>query len=108
MSPVLPALINTLATDELRGRYNAVGGMAWGLSRIISPITAGPLIGGGHPFVWVSLVITGSLVATVLALRLHRMLTPAQDGREPDSAATVENAGHGRQSGRSRSLVEAE
>lgn len=29
LSPVMPVLTNALATDELRGRYNAVGSMVW-------------------------------------------------------------------------------
>jgi MFS family permease len=89
MSPILPAMTNELATDELRGRYNAVSFLARGLSAVIGPLTAGPLIGAGHAYLWVSLVIAGSLVATVLAMRLHRMLTPAQDGREPQGVAAV-------------------
>jgi MFS family permease len=89
MSPVLPALTNALATDELRGRYNAVSSTASGLSGVIGPITAGPLIGAGHPFLWYSLVVAGSLSVTVMALRLHRLLTPAQDGRVPNSPAAA-------------------
>jgi MFS family permease len=89
MSPILPALTNELATDGLRGRYNAASFLARGLSAVIGPLTAGPLIGAGNAYLWVGLVIVGSLVTTMLALRLHRMLTPAQDGREPESNATV-------------------
>ena len=38
MSPVMPAITNALATDELRGRYNALGSMTWGLSGIVGPV----------------------------------------------------------------------
>jgi MFS family permease len=82
LSPVMPAITNALATDELRGRYNAAGSMVWGVSGIVGPIAAGPLIGAGHAVVWVVLVVTGSLVASGLALRLRHRLTPAQDGRD--------------------------
>jgi MFS family permease len=91
MSPVMPAMINALATDELRGRYNALGGMTWGLSGIVGPVAAGPLIGGGHAYTWVLLVVFGCLSAAAFALMLHRRLTPAQDGRAPvalDAAPT--------------------
>ena len=83
LSPVMPTITNALAPDELRGRYNAVGSMVWGVSGIIGPVAAGPLIGGGHATAWVLLIIAGCLVACVLALDLRRRLTPEQDGRAP-------------------------
>jgi MFS family permease len=84
MSPVMPAITNALATDELRGRYNALGSMTWGLSAVVGPVAAGPLIGAGHGFAWVAMVTAGCLLAAGLALMLHRRLTPAQDGRPVD------------------------
>jgi MFS family permease len=87
LSPIMPAITNALATDELRGRYNAMGSMIWGVSGIVGPIAAGPLIGGGRAAWWAVLVICGSLVASLLALGLHRRLTPAQDGRRPATPA---------------------
>jgi MFS family permease len=81
LSPVLPAITNTLATDELRGRYNAMNSMSTGISGVIGPVTAGPLIGAGNGAVWVLLVVGGCLVASTVALSLRRLLTPAQDGR---------------------------
>jgi MFS family permease len=81
LSPVMPAITNALATDELRGRYNAMTSAMWGVSGIVGPIAAGPLIGGGLAGVWVILVVVGCLVASVQALALRHRLTPAQDGR---------------------------
>jgi MFS family permease len=89
LSPVMPALTNALATDELRGRYNAMSSMIWGVSAIIGPVSAGPLIGSGLGGVWVVLVVGGSLVASLIALSLRQLLTPAQDGRGQASAAKV-------------------
>lgn len=80
-SPVMPALTNALAKPELRGRYNAVGSMTWGISGVVGPLTAGPLIGAGLAVVWAALTVGGCLVATGLALGLRRHLTPEQDGR---------------------------
>ncbi|MGY0230432.1 MFS transporter [Longispora urticae] len=82
MSPVMPAITNALAKPELRGRYNAMGSMVFGVSGVIGPVSAGPLIGGGHGGWWVALVVGGSLVACVLAVSLRPLLTPAQDGRD--------------------------
>jgi MFS family permease len=81
MSPVMPAITNALATDELRGRYNAMASMVWGISGVVGPVAAGPLIGNGLSTVWLVAAIVGCLVASLLALRLRRRLTPAQDGR---------------------------
>ncbi|MFJ8581838.1 MFS transporter [Micromonospora sp. NPDC093277] len=81
LSPVMPALTNALATDELRGRYNAMGSMIFGISGIIGPVTAGPLLGVAHGRLWVAVVVGGCLAASALALSLHRLLTAAQDGR---------------------------
>ncbi|MEU3453116.1 MFS transporter [Micromonospora sp. NPDC006766] len=93
LSPVMPALTNALATDELRGRYNAMSSMIFGISGIIGPVTAGPLLGAAHGRLWVAFVVGGCLAASVLALSLRRLLTPAQDGRltptrEPEPAVT--------------------
>ncbi|GAB3796304.1 MFS transporter [Micromonospora zhanjiangensis] len=84
LSPVLPALTNALATDELRGRYNAMSSMIFGISGVIGPITAGPLIGAGGGALWVALVSGGCLVAALIALSLRPMLSAEQDGRPAD------------------------
>jgi MFS family permease len=81
LSPVMPAITNALAPDELRGRYNALGSMVFGLASIVGPVTAGPLIGSGRAGIWVGMVVVGSLVAALLALNLRRHLTADQDGR---------------------------
>jgi MFS family permease len=87
MSPVMPALTNALAPDELRGRYNAVGSMIWGVTGIIGPLTAAPLIGHDLAGVWLAVIIVGALGASAVALSLHRLLTPEQDGRVVSPAA---------------------
>ena len=95
LSPVMPALTNALATDELRGRYNAMTSILWGISGIVGPITAGPLIGAGRAGLWVAFVVTGCLVATTLAVRLHRRLTPEQDGRAATADRPAERSAVG-------------
>ncbi|MFI5837174.1 MFS transporter [Micromonospora sp. NPDC051300] len=87
LSPVMPALTNALATDELRGRYNAMSSMIFGISGVVGPVTAGPLIGAADGRVWVAVVVGGCLVASLLALSLRPLLTPAQDGRPAPAPA---------------------
>ena len=91
LSPVMPALTNALATDELRGRYNAMSSMIFGVSGIIGPVTAGPLIGAADGRIWVVVVVGGCLTASALALSLRRLLTPAQDGRLTVAPAPARN-----------------
>lgn len=78
--PVLPALVNELAPETLRGRYNALGSLTWALAGMLGPALSGLLIGAGWVLVWVLLFVTGCLVASGLALRLRRVLSPVQDG----------------------------
>ncbi|MEV6966743.1 MFS transporter [Hamadaea sp. NPDC051192] len=91
ISPVNPTLINALATDELRGRFNALGSMVWSISGIVGPVTAAPLIAGGHAGIWVALTVGGCLVASLLALSLRRLITPEQDGLEAPQVEAVGN-----------------
>lgn len=92
MSPILPALTNALAPDELRGRYNALASMAWAVTFVIGPITAAPLIGRSLAAVWLALVVGGALGASAVALSLRPMLTPAQDGRAGAESLDVPDA----------------
>lgn len=80
MSPILPALTNALAVDELRGRYNALSSMTMGVPSVIGPVIAGPLIGNGYWPTWLAMVLAGAVAAALISLSLGRHLTPAQDG----------------------------
>ncbi len=80
-APVAPAIINDLATEELRGRYNALQGMTWTVAMIVGPALAGLLIGNGLAHIWVLCTVGGTAVSALLFLGLRRHLTPAQDGR---------------------------
>jgi MFS family permease len=79
-APVAPALVNDLAREDVRGRYNALQGMTWTVGSIAGPAIAGMLIGHGLPYVWAGLVIGGTGLAAVLFLGLRRHLSDAQDG----------------------------
>jgi MFS family permease len=85
-APIAPSLVNDLAPDHLRGRYNSVQGLVWGVAGSLGPAITGILLGGNHIVWWVLLVTAGCLGAGVMALRLGRHLTPELDGRVPASA----------------------
>ncbi len=86
-APIIPSLVNDLAPDHLRGRYNSVQSLVWGVSGALGPAVAGLLLGADLVALWVSLVVGGCLVAGVLALRLRSSLTPELDGRAAPGAA---------------------
>ena len=88
LSPVMPAITNALASNQLRGRYNALASIVWGLSGVVGPVLAGPLIGAANGMVWVATVVGGCLVASLVALSLRRLLTTEQDGLATTSPAS--------------------
>jgi MFS family permease len=79
-APVMPALVNGLAVERLRGRYNALSGMTWTISGIVGPALAGVLLGSAGAGWWVALCVGGSLLGGGAFLTLRRRLTPTQDG----------------------------
>ena len=82
LSPVGPALVNEIAPEHLRGRYNAAAGLSWGVSGTLAPaITA--LYFNDHLGNWWPLG-TGltALVGGALMLSLRHLLSASEDGRE--------------------------
>jgi MFS family permease len=79
-APTSPAIVNGLAPEELRGRYNALQGMTWTVGSIMGPAMAGLLIGNGLAHLWAALVVGGTALAAVAFLTLGRHLTRTQDG----------------------------
>jgi MFS family permease len=79
-SPVAPALLNDLAPEHLRGRYNAFQSVLWGVSGALGPLLAGAFLGRSAGILWTLTLAVGCLVAALLALQLRHRLTPEQDG----------------------------
>jgi MFS family permease len=88
-APVAPAIVNDLAREDARGRYNALQGMTWTVASIVGPASAGLLIGHGLTTIWVGCVVGGTALAAVLFLDLRRHLTAQQDGLAPAPAAAA-------------------
>ena len=77
LPPSLPAVVNELASDELRGRYNGLYTLAWTTGFIVGPVVAGIAIGAGlSTGLFVGLVAACGLAA-VGAMRLERLLPAA-------------------------------
>lgn len=87
LQPTVPALVNDLAADHLRGRYNAASSAAFQLAQIIAPPVAGFLIGHQLHSVYIGSLVVGCVLLGVLAIvRLEPQLPPGVNGirrREP-------------------------
>lgn len=81
-SPTAPALLNDLAPEHLRGRYNAFQSVLWGVSGALGPLLTGVFLTFDLAGPWTAALASGCLVAAAIALRLRPHLTPEQDGRE--------------------------
>ncbi|MEI2778629.1 MAG: MFS transporter [Tetrasphaera sp.] len=76
----MPALVNDLAPDHLRGRYNAASSAAFQVPSVIAPPFAGFLIGHHLAGVYITSLVVGGLVLVWLALRLERGLPAHVNG----------------------------
>lgn len=79
-SPVAPALLNDLAPERLRGRYNSVQSLLWGVAGSLGPLVSGVFLSRGLGVGWTAALAIGCLLGALLALRLGRFLTPEQEG----------------------------
>lgn len=79
MSPAVPPLVNDLAPDRLRGRYNAVYTLALTTGYILGPAIAGVALGAGHGTVLFLALIGACVAAAFGALRLQRSLPAGVD-----------------------------
>jgi MFS family permease len=68
LQPTIPALVNDLAPDHLRGRYNAVSSAAFQLAAVAGPVVSGALIGRGLGSAYVALLVLGSVAVGAYAV----------------------------------------
>lgn len=80
LQPTLPAMVNDLAPDELRGRYNSASAAAFHLAEILGPPFAGLMIGyalgGWYPIV----LIAGCVLAAAVTLRVEGRIPAGVNG----------------------------
>lgn len=79
-SPVGPAILNDMAPEHLRGRYNAVSSLTWVLAGAIGPAFAGLMLDKGLVYQWIGIVAVGCFVSFALMIGLRAKLTDLQDG----------------------------
>ncbi|HMM94922.1 MFS transporter [Phycicoccus sp.] len=80
LQPTVPAIVNDLASDHDRGRYNAASAMAFQLGAVAAPVAAGWLLDRRLGGVFVTTLLVGLVVVAALALALEREITPEVNG----------------------------
>lgn len=81
LQPTIPAIINDLAPDHLRGRYNALSAASFQSASILGPIVAGFLIGHHlHLEYLVMLMVGCALTGWLSAVRLEPQLDEVSNG----------------------------
>jgi MFS family permease len=83
LSPVGPAIVNEIAPEHLRGRYNAAQGLSWGLSSTVAPAIIAAFFDNGLSNWWPLSVGALSLASGAFMLTLRRQLSASEDGRTP-------------------------
>jgi MFS family permease len=81
LQPTIPALVNELAPDHLRGRYNALNSAAFQLAAVVAPPVAGALVAHGLGSVYIGSLVVGCLLCGAIAVRrLEPQLAPEVNG----------------------------
>jgi MFS family permease len=80
LSPIVPAITNDLATEALRGRYNAVSASAFQVAAVAAPALAGLLLDRGASAAFVAMLVGGCGVLALSAWRLGPHLPAVANG----------------------------
>jgi MFS family permease len=81
LSPVGPALVNEIAPEHLRGRYNAAQGLTWGLAGSLAPAITAIYFDNHLGNWWPASTGATALLGGLLMLNLRRKLSVEEDGR---------------------------
>jgi MFS family permease len=74
MSPAIAPLVNDLAPDRLRGRYNGVYTLALTTGFILGPLAAGAALGSGHATAFFLALVVACGLSALAALRTRSHL----------------------------------
>jgi MFS family permease len=87
VSPTVPAIVNDLAPEALRGRYNAAYSFTFSAGHIAGPALAGLFLGAGLGDELFVVLPVACLAAVLLVRRLERDLPEAANGVTVDAPA---------------------
>ena len=80
LQPTVPAIVNDLATDRDRGRFNAVSAGAFQVGAITAPVVAGWMLDRRLGSAFIGLLLGCLVLVAVLALALERRISPEVNG----------------------------
>lgn len=80
LQPVSAAMVNDLAPDHLRGRYNALSSLMFSIAFVVGPVVASFLIGGHLAGVYIAFLVGGCALLAVIALVVERHLPAHVNG----------------------------
>ncbi|AIA04469.1 hypothetical protein DC74_3981 [Streptomyces noursei] len=87
LSPTVSPLVADLAPASLIGQYNSAFALVKQMALAVGPAVGALMIGHGMHVAYIVMLIACAVGISVLALRLGRMLSPAQD--QPHRAVTL-------------------
>jgi MFS family permease len=92
LSPTLAPIVNDLAPEDLRGRYNGVSTLAWTTGFMVGPAVAGLALARGLAVELFVGLMGACVVSAALAVRLERVLPSAVNvvREEEEDAPVVE------------------
>jgi MFS family permease len=88
-APTAPSVVNDLAPEHVRGRYNAAQGTTFSSAFFVAPLISIVFFSSGTMLLWPIVVGVGAITGGYLALRLRRVLTVAEDGLAPVADAAT-------------------
>lgn len=80
LQAALPAVVNDMAPDHLRGRYNAVNAAAFQGGTILGPVAAGVLLQHGAGGAFVAVVVACCVALGAMALVLEHRVSDTVNG----------------------------
>lgn len=80
LQPASQALVNHLAAEHLRGRYNAALGLTWGVAGTLAPVITALFFDRGLGNWWPLATGAISLGGSAMMLALRHRLSPDEDG----------------------------
>jgi MFS family permease len=81
--PTSGPLVNDLAPEHLRGRYNSLVGVLWSVSGAIGEVIAAVFLSLHLGVAWTLFLAAGAALGGLGMTTMRSVLTPGEDGREP-------------------------
>jgi MFS family permease len=88
LPPSVPAPVNDLAPDDLRGRYNGMYALAWTVGFMVGPAVAGAAL-GAELATPLFAVLIGTCGAIALVARMLERRVPAEMNRIPSQLSVT-------------------